>query len=50
MLSTLLELAGLLLVIASAYLVSLPLALLVAGISLVLIAQVLERPLKTTTP
>lgn len=40
MLSTLLELAGFALVVAAAYLVSLPLALLVAGVGLVLVAQV----------
>lgn len=42
MLSTLLELTGFVLVVAAAYLISLPLALLVAGIGLVLGAQVLS--------
>lgn len=41
MLSTLLELVGFALVVAAAYLVALPLALLVAGVGLVLAAQVL---------
>lgn len=44
MLSTVLELLGLVLIVAAAYLVSLPLALLVAGVGLVVLAQALDRP------
>lgn len=50
MLSTLLELVGVALVIAAAYLVSLPLALLVAGAALVFIAQALDRPRQPKAP
>lgn len=42
MLATLLEVAGFALVVAAAYLVALPLALLVAGVGLLLAALVLE--------
>lgn len=44
MLSTLLELVGLVLVVAAAYFVALPLALFVAGVALVFVAQGLDRP------
>jgi hypothetical protein len=42
-LNTLLELLGFALVVAAAYLVSLPLALLVAGVGLILVANVLPE-------
>lgn len=42
-LSTLLEILGLALVVAAAYLIALPLALFVAGVALVFVAQGLER-------
>ena len=48
-LSTLLELTGLVLVVAAAYLVALPLALLVAGVALVLLAQGFDRPAPGST-
>lgn len=43
MLSTLLEVLGFLLVVAAAYLVATPLALLVAGLGLILAANVSAR-------
>lgn len=43
MVSTLLELGGIVLLVAAAYLVALPLALAVAGVALVLLAQAVER-------
>ena len=43
MLGTLLEIVGFLLVVAAAYLVSLPLALLVAGVGLIVGAQAFAR-------
>lgn len=46
MLSTLLEIVGFVLVVAAAYLVALPLALLVAGVGLIAGAQVAQRPAK----
>lgn len=49
MLATLLEIAGFLLVVAAAYLVSLPLALLVAGVGLIVAAVVLEPRRKAKT-
>lgn len=49
MLSTLLELVGMGLVVAAAYLVALPLALLVAGGLLIVLAQGAGRPASTET-
>lgn len=50
MLSTLLEILGFLLVVAAAYLVSLPLALMVAGLGLIVGAQsIAARPGRTKT-
>lgn len=48
MLATLLEILGFLLLMAAAYLVSLPLALFVAGAGLVIGAQTLSRPAQTS--
>ena len=48
-LATLLEIVGFLLVVAAAFLVSLPLALLVAGVGLLLAALVLEPRRKATS-
>lgn len=47
MLATLLEVVGFLLLVAAAYLVSLPLALFVAGAGLVIAAQTLNRPVES---
>lgn len=49
MLATLLEILGFLLVVSAAYLVSLPLALLVAGAGLIVGAQALGRPRRAKT-
>ena len=49
MLATLLEILGFVLVVAAAYLVSLPLALLAAGVGLLLAALVLEPRRKART-
>ncbi len=43
MLSTLLEVAGFALIVAAAYIVALPLALLVGGLGLILAARAGER-------
>lgn len=50
MLSTLLELSGVVLLVAAAYFVALPLALAVAGVALVLLAQAVERTPEPTEP
>lgn len=50
MLPTLLEIVGFVLVVAAAYLVALPLALLVAGVLLIVAAQAAQRRPKRAEP